>query len=233
MRDPEEYVIAGTDPDTAAAEVLWRVCRTTLDSPGFAVLDLGPTSNPRDFRSLLVRLCAALGRVYGEGFGQLLLLRSVDRFDQQVTTEFHLDGGPEESVLVLGYEPTAVASRLFLADYTQAALNRGVTPQEFLARFNPAVGQGREELKGYTTEVAGLHQQHYRVVVINNSSLPLEGCDRGMLGVLHRAVIVNPRPDEARVVNSIALTTAEAGAAPLLTAEQVETFIENGASAVG
>jgi len=42
--------------------------------------------------------------------------RSLARFDQQETTKFHLDGAPEQSMLVLGYEPSRVQSRLPTAD---------------------------------------------------------------------------------------------------------------------
>ena len=59
------------------------------------------------------------------------------RFDQQETTKFHLDGAPEQSMLMLGYEPSRVVSRLFLADYTRAASDLGITPQLFLTEFNP------------------------------------------------------------------------------------------------
>src|SRR5439155_1722383 len=78
--------------------------------------------------------------------GRRLLFRSMARFDQQETTKFHLDGGPDQSMLMLAYEPSQVHSRLFLADYTHAAFDLGITPQEFLQDYNPMFRKGEEVL---------------------------------------------------------------------------------------
>jgi hypothetical protein len=156
---------------------------------------------------------------------------SLGRFDQQVTTEAHLDGGPDESLLVLGYEPTEVSSRLFLVDYVRGACDRGMTPREFLDRHNPMYRAGRQALEEYTTEVEGLNPAHYQVLFINNSSVPYEQRRRGMLGVLHKAVILHPDPARPRHVNSIMLGTAEIGQPPRIAAEAVQAFIDTAATA--
>src|SRR5207248_9369528 len=96
------------------------------------------------------------------------------RFDQKVSTEAHRDGAPEESVLMLGYEPTPVASRLFLLDSTRAAFDRGLSPAELLGRFNPLTPPGRAVLEEHVTEVPGFDPGHFHVVVINNSCSPWE-----------------------------------------------------------
>ncbi len=57
---------------------------------------------------------------------------SMARFDQQETTKFHLDGAPAESLLMLGYEPSKIRSRLFLADYIRASQDLGITPEQYL-----------------------------------------------------------------------------------------------------
>jgi hypothetical protein len=125
------------------------------------------------------------------------------RFDQQVSTEAHRDGGPDESVLLLGYEPTTVTSRLFLLDYTRAALDRGLTPQEFLERFNPLTPPGKAALAEYTTDVADFVPRHYQIAVINNGALPWELRHRGMLGVLHKALVPVPDPLAHRFITSL------------------------------
>jgi hypothetical protein len=130
------------------------------------------------------------------------------RFDQQETTKFHLDGAPAESLLVLGYEPSLVRSRLFLADYTYCAFNLGITPQQFLQDFNPMFRKGEALLASYATELPQPEAGHSRILFINNSSLPFtEGCTNPV-GVMHKAEIVNPTESERRIVNSILLMTA-------------------------
>jgi hypothetical protein len=214
-----------------AQRVAKPLFRTDLDGPGFALLDLRDRWTPRDFRSALVDLCDRLSGVYQRDFGRQLQLLSLGRFDQQVTTDAHLDGGPDESLLVLGYEPTEVRSRLFLVDYVRGARDRGMTPRAFLDRHNPMYREGRQTLEEYTTEVVGLNPARYQVLFVNNSSLPYEQRLRGMLGVLHKAVIVHPDPARSRHVNSILLGVAEGGQPPGIPPEAVRAFIETAATA--
>jgi hypothetical protein len=156
----------------------------------------------------LVDLCCGLDRVYRRDFDRQIHFRAIGRFDQQVTTEAHLDGAPDESVLVLGYEPTSVASRLLLLDYTRAAADRGMTPKQFLERFNPMVASGRDVLNGYATEVQPFHHAHYQVAVINNSPRSHAGRPRH---ARRTAQGRHPRPDCDAMVNSILLHTADPG----------------------
>src|ERR1700730_9523424 len=126
------------------------------------------------------------------------------RFDQQETTKFHLDGAPEQSLLMLGYEPSQVHSRLFLADYTRAAFDLGFTPRQFLQDFNPMFSKGEELLGRYTTELPQPEEGHSRILLVNNSALPFTEARTNPLGVMHKASVT---PDEAeqRIVNSTML----------------------------
>jgi hypothetical protein len=180
-----------------------RVFRTDLTQTGFSHLDLGPSGTPEEFRDVLAGLAAELGEAYRREFGRPLSFVSQGRFDQQVSTEPHRDSGPDESILLLGYEPTTVASRLFLLDYTRAALDRGLTPQEFLERFNPLTPPGKAALAEYTTEMAEFVPGHYQIVVINNGTLPWKLRQRGMLGLLHKALIPIPGPLAHRFITSL------------------------------
>ena len=85
----------------------------------------------------MVSLADGLNHLAQERLWAHVRVLSMARFDHQTTTKFHLDGAPEESVLMLGYEPTTVASSLNMADYSRAAADRGVSPEQFLAEFNP------------------------------------------------------------------------------------------------
>src|SRR5262245_31508037 len=185
------------------------VFRTVLDRPGFAHLDLGPDEPVGGFRRWLVGLARALGDEYRRRFGRGLELTSLGWFDQQASTEAHRDGGPDESVLVLGYEPTSVASRLWLSDHPPAARHRALTPAVCLERFNPLTVAGPTALGGYETELTAVAAGHYQVAVVNNGNRAPGGDSRGMLGVLHRALIPTPDPAARRVVNSMMLAPAD------------------------
>src|SRR5262249_44606690 len=120
-----------------------------------------------------------------------------------------------------------VVSRFLLLDYSRAAADRGLTPKEFLARVNPMTGGGKDALAPYTTEVGQPPPGHYRVLVVNNSSCPLEQSGRGMLGLLHQAVIPSALPGRPRVVNSLMLSPGQEGLPP----EALRAFIAGGTAA--
>ena len=55
----------------------------------------------------------------------------------------------------------------------------------------------------------------YQIVAINNGALPWELRQRGMLGLLHRAIVPAPDPAAHRFINSFLLSPAgEDSAAP-------------------
>ena len=128
---------------------------------------------------------------------------------------------------MLGYEPSRVRSRLRLADYSRAAFDRGLTPRDFLRDHNPMYRGGEEVLAPYATELPPPAAGHARVVVVNNSSLPLSPARANPLGVLHQAEIVDPDPAERRVVNSILLAAGQgdqvdpAGLRTFVTTDQI------------
>ncbi len=99
-------------------------------------------------------------------FERILRPVSLNRFDQQLTTKPHRDGGPQESVLILGYEPTSVASTLSLVDDVRYAMERGEQPLAFQARFNPLANNG---LHGHTTRLSEFRPEHYQILLINRS----------------------------------------------------------------
>jgi hypothetical protein len=195
---PEQFI---------AQRVFNLAWRFDFSAPGFAVLDLGPDVDSHTLRAWMLELKELLSAVSVGCGGRPFVYRSLGRFDQQETTKFHLDGAPEQALLLLGYEPSRVESRLFLADFIRAAFDLGLTPQQFLDDYNPMYRPGEEMLGGYTTEIPPPAVGHSRIVLINNSSLPFIDQRMNPLGVLHKAVIVTPVPNEQRVVNSMMLVT--------------------------
>ncbi len=195
-------------PDQATAEKVFDlVWRFDFTMPGFCLLDIGPGVDSHTLRSWMVDLKERLSKVAVRRGGQPFVFRSMARFDQQETTKFHLDGAPERSMLMLGYEPSKVRSRLFLADYTRAAFDLGITPQQFLQDFNPMYQRGEELLGRYVTELPQPVEGHSRILLINNSSLSFTEGGANSLGIMHKAEIVNPTEAERRIVNSTMLVT--------------------------
>jgi hypothetical protein len=209
MRTQGEYhlpLVAA--PDQAAAEKVFDlVWRFDFTMPGFCLLDIGPGVDSHTLRSWMVDLKERLSVVAVRLGGQPFVFRSMARFDQQETTKFHLDGAPEQSMLMLGYEPSEVRSRLFLADYTRAAFDLGITPQQFLNDFNPMYRKGEELLGRYVTELPQPAEGHARILLVNNSSLPFTEDGANPLGVMHKAEVMAPTESERRIVNSTMLVT--------------------------
>lgn len=187
-------------------DLVWRV---DFSAPGLAALDIPPGPDSHALRSWMLELKRHLGEIgVRRGRGRFAY-KSMARFDQQETTKFHLDGAPEQSMLMLGYEPSRVRSRLFLADYTRAAFDLGITPQQFLHEYNPMYKKGEDFLGRYVTELPQPVEGYSRILLVNNSSLPFTEARTNPLGVMHKAIIVTPDDAERRIVNSIMLAVGE------------------------
>lgn len=211
------------NPAAGAAAVLARVWRTTLDQPGFAVLRFASPVDSRGLRRAMFALAEAFpaARVpSSEARQEQFVAERLGRFDQQVSSKFHRDGAPPASLLLLGYEPTTVRSRILIADSSRAAAEAGVPLPEFVAQFNPMFPAGEARYLPFVTELGLPHGEAF-VVAINNSLLPAG--DGNPLGVLHKAVIDEPDPAARRVINSVGLTPA--GNGPGKTAAEVEHFL--------
>jgi len=182
------------------------IWRTDFSHPGFVVLEVPPESDSHALRAQMIEIKRQLSAIAQARTGERFTALSLGRFDQQVTTRFHLDGAPERSLLMLGYEPSEIRSRLSLADYTRVAFERGITPVEFLRDFNPMFSAGAELLVGSISEVPPQLPGRSRIVLINNCSLPFSETAGHPLGVLHQAQILNPDQSRSRIVNSMMLT---------------------------
>ncbi len=196
----DALVLHPDDVPASASEVFRRVWRSTLDQPGFALLRFARPVDSRELRRALVELVDAFPvRFVPERFG---------RFDQQVSSKFHRDGAPPASLLALGYEPTLVRSRFWLADASAAAVHAGLSLQAYLAANNPMFPAGEALLAPFVAELDLPHGDAF-VVVVNNSLLPFGS--ENPLGVLHKAVIESPDPNGRRVINSVGFTPLAGG----------------------
>lgn len=225
MTDKPRYCLAvhqQRDLLDLAPQVFDLVWRIDFRAPGFAVLELPPELGSHDLRSSMVALKRRLSEISIARGREALAFKSMGRFNQQETTKFHLDGAPEQSFLMLGYEPSNVRSRLFLADYTRAAFDLGITPQQFLIDFNPMYRRGEEALARYVTELPRAGDGQPRILLVNNSSQPFTEAGTNTLGVMHKAIIDSPDESQARIVNSTMLAF---GSSDDISDERQQEFI--------
>lgn len=211
-----------------ATEIYERVCRTTLQQPGFCVVHFSDDIDSHQLRSRMLALNLELSRINHQRQGKPLIALSALRVDQQTTTKPHLDGGPEESLLLLGYEPTAIASEVSIFDFSACASQHKLTPQEFLRQHNPMFQYGFEVLIPYRTTLQSFDSKQFQIVVINNSSTPADGTH--WLGTLHTASILQPDEKQRRIVNSMMLAPKTTNATKSLGEEQLTEFVRTTAA---
>ena len=195
------------DVSEDAEAVFTRVFRMDYAQPGFAVLVLPAGTGSHELRRYMTTLKARLSKMHAAQWGEGLEYLSLGRFDQQNTTRLHLDGAPERSFLMLGYEPTNVRSEFHIADFTRCAHDLGIGPSEFLRLHNPMFSSGAELLSQYLVSISDWQEDRPRIVVINNS-MAAQGTFGATHGVLHGATILSPDPTAARVINSTMMAPA-------------------------
>lgn len=163
-----------------------QVWRDSIDTgSGYYLLDAGVLSS-QALRKRMFEIKDMFNEF--QPFG----IYSLTRFDQQETTRFHQDGGPDFNILILGYEPSNVRSRLYIADHVRAANASSVTTQHIISE---AMYGGEDFLVGHIMKLPYFKADHSYILIINNSK---------ELGVMHKAII-DKNPKELRIVNSIML----------------------------
>ncbi len=210
-------------PSDLANSVYHRIFRTEFNQPGFALINLGPDYGSESQRQLMIDLKNEFDRLERRHRERNLVYQSLTRFDQQVTTKPHRDGGPDESVLMLGYEPSQIESRVELSDYSKCAYDLGMTPADFLDQFNPMFPDGQNRLAGYTTPIYDFDNTSFQILLINNSMKQLGD---GLVGVLHTARIINPNPDFRRVVNSTMIASVLQGSGEDVSVDEQNDFVK-------
>jgi hypothetical protein len=200
-----------------------RVWRNTPTEPGWAVMVPDVPVGSFTLRRKMVRVLTELSAEAERAGLPPFVIERLGRFDQQVSTRFHRDGGPDESLLILGSEPSEVVSRFFVADAARAAEAIGMGVNAFLAANNPLRPAGEAALAEVTTEVRWPADRG-AIVVVNNSLFP-DGEPGRSLGLLHRGLIDHPDPTATRVINSLGAMPADEPGRAALPASAVEAFL--------
>jgi len=213
------------DARAIASDVYERTCRTNFDAPGFCLVNVGPALKSVAFRQLMVDIKSEMSAIHSSRTDEALVYLSAARFDQQESTKPHLDGGPDECFLMLGYEPSEVFSELEISDYTKCAFDLNLSPKEFLAKHNPMFKSGRELLEPYVTRIACFSSNDYQIVCINNSSAPFSSDAKTWQGTLHTATILTPDESKRRVINSTMIARVPTGSCDLIDGPSLASFI--------
>lgn len=216
------FTASSIDITGIATSIFQRVCRTGFDQPGFCVVNLGDDIDSRTLRHIMIEVQHELAILHEKKTGQSLVYLSAGRFDQQTSTRPHLDGGPDESLLMLGYEPSEVTAELEISDYARCAFDMGITPKQFMEQHNPMFHSGYAMLRPYTHSLECFDPADFQIVAINNSSAPIDGSS--WLGTLHTATIRNPDDSKRRVINSTMIAPAAADSMIGLSSEALEEF---------
>jgi len=202
-----------------------RVCRTNFLAPGFCLVNLGAELSSQAFRRFMFALERQMKHLHRERLGRDLILMSAARFDQQVTTKPHRDGGPDECFLMLGYEPSSIRADLLMSDYSRCAHDMGLTPREYLEKHNPMFAAGLRILKDYTTQVTCFCNLSFQILLINNSIAEFSEVAPRWQGVLHTATIVNPEESFRRVVNSLMVASVPIGTEEPISSKEQDEFV--------
>ncbi len=213
------------DASAIAFSIYSRTCRTNLDAPGFCVVNFGNELDSVSFRQWMVELKREMAAIHEARTGHTLVYLSALRVDQQETTKPHLDGGPDECLLMLGYEPTEIPAVLELSDYSRCARDLGLSPKEFMARHNPMFQAGAEMLRPYTTKIPCFSPAEYQIVCINNSTADYSEGGNTWQGVLHTATILAPDESKRRVINSTMIASMPLGSLEVVDKESLQNFI--------
>jgi len=213
------------DVHAIAADAYHRTCRTGFDLPGFCVVDVGDSIDSVAFRQLMVDIKREMSSIHSLRTGQTLVYLSAARFDQQESTKPHLDGGPDECFLMLGYEASEIESEIEILDYAKCAFDLGLTPKEFMTKHNPMFKAGHELLRPYTTRIPCFMANNFQIIFINNSSAPLSSDSAHWQGTLHTARILAPDESKRRIINSTMIASVPQGAIDQVDETAINHFI--------
>lgn len=220
MNKPNQYYFKTDNfiPNDIVEKVYKSVFRKRVNFLGFAVIDFGKDFSSVSLRREMVALKKKLSLLTLKEFNKKLNYQWLGRFNQQETTKFHRDNAAEQSFLMLGYEPTEIDSKLYLADYSKYARDKNLNRMDYYETINPVYHNQSEIFADYVTEVTPFKKNNYKIVLVNNSEL-FTGETQG---VLHKAEIVKKNKEEDRVINSNMLFLADPDAKDMNKATQEE-----------
>lgn len=204
-------------------EQLFRdVIRDTTDRPGFYYKDLGRDIDSKFFRKLMIELKERLSEHCKKQINKQLNYHWMSRGNHRNSSKFHIDSATDQSILMLGYEPTTVESKVLLADYTKYLEDTGQSVQDYFSNaLNGTYGPDDDKLKPYVSELSPFPKEHYRIVIINNS----RSFGQKTFGVFHRGEVYENFNQSDRVVDALMISICEVGTEEIHEEHAINNFV--------
>lgn len=198
------------------------VFRTSTLPLGYCFLDFGAIIDSRTLRQTMVDIKEGLSSLCKARLKQQLNYQSLGRFDHQHTSQFHRDTAPSHSFLMLGYEPTEVYSKVYVADYSRYLEDKHMPMLEYFeGDLDQNTANHSEDLEPYVTEIKPFYKKHFRLLILNNS----KAFDVKTYGVFHRGKIPHKHEIQHRIINYMMLNLCELGTDENYRPEDVMDFL--------
>ncbi len=179
-----------------------EVFRQSTINSGFCYFDFGKEIDSKSFRQIMVNLKKSLSETCKTKLNKKLIYQSIGRFNHQNTSRFHRDTAENHSFLMLGYEPTKVDSKVYVADYSKYIEVHNIPLLNYFENDESTNTIGNYDcLEPYITELNPFYKNHFRLLILNNSKSFTEKT----YGVFHRGEIPNKVEQENRVLNYMML----------------------------
>ncbi len=200
------------------------VLRDSTEQPGFYYKDLGADFDSKSLRRLQLELKERLSELCQQRLDKQINYQWMSRTNHRNSSKFHIDTAPEQSILILGYEPTSVESKAYLADYTKYLEDQNLSAQDYFRNsINGNFAPDDEALTPYVSEVSPFPKEHYRLLVINNS----RSFGQKSYGVFHRGEVPENLNQEDRLVNGVMVSLCDLGTPESYEEHLIANFVNS------
>ncbi len=198
------------------------VFRSATTQPGFYYQDLGAQMDSKTFRQKMIALKVGLSEICTLRANKQLNFQGIGRFSHQQSSRFHRDSAEAHSFLMLGYEPTQVDSKVYVADYTKYIEDQNMSLADYFGGDQDVnIANSEQLLAPYITELAPFPKDHYRLLLANNS----KSFEEKTFGVFHRGEVPQAIEGADRVLNYMTLHLCDQGVEDQYDAQTIADFI--------
>lgn len=182
------------------------VFRESTNQPGYYFIDFGAIIDSETFRERMVSLKDGLSEICEFRSNKQLSPQVMGRFNHQHSSRFHRDTAVENSFLMLGYEPTRVDSKVYVADYTKYMECQNISLETYFKGDQEVNTVDNDQvLRPYISEVTPFPKSNYRLLLLNNS----KSFEEKTFGVFHRAEVSQELKEEDRLLHYMMLNLRE------------------------
>lgn len=221
--NPNIYSYQAIFSEKELHDIYDAVFRDSTNQPGFFFHDFGKQLDSKSFRQWMVELKNRLSDICGIRASKQLNYQSLGRFNHQHSSGFHRDNTEEaHSFLMLGYEPTRVDSKVYVADYSKLIEEQNMSLETYFDRIKNVYTTNNDHLLSpYIFELAPFPKEHYRILLLNNN----KSFEEKTFGVFHRAEVAKSLKGDERVINYMMVYLCEKSSIEYHSPSDIEDFI--------